>query len=301
MKKKLVLMLTAAMLAATSVTTSIVWAEETAADADAATSEGDVITTDTEDYRLLNEEGTVIQGDGYSMEVNWCGEEGKRIFGRTYYPADFDASKKYTTVVLNHGKSVNCDFWDKAYAPALAKAGYVCYTFDCRSCTEGGRGSFSDPLPDGAETTVTSYSEDLNMVLDYVEAKDYVDLSKLYLFGQSMGGMTVQNVAAQRADEIKGMVVLYGAIADGNGSLVDGYETLKAAPYANGEVLFILGALEGEESIQNTLSNMEWYENTSFMLISGAAHGFGVMPDRPAEICSQTVIDFLQRTSAEEE
>ena len=204
-------------------------------------------------------------------------------------------------MVLNHGKSVNCDFWDKAYAPALAKAGYVCYTFDCRSCTEGGRGSFSDSLPDGAETTVTSYSEDLNMVLDYVEAKEYVDLSKLYLFGQSMGGMTVQNVAAQRADEIKGMVVLYGAIGDGNGSLVDGYETLKAAPYANGEVLFILGALEGEESIQNTLSNMEWYEDTSFMLISGAAHGFGVMPDRPAEICSQTVIDFLQRTSAEEE
>ena len=76
------------------------------------------------------------------------------------------------------------------------------------------------------------------MVLDYVEAKEYVDLSKLYLFGQSMGGMTVQNVAAQRADEIKGMVVLYGAIGDGNGSLVDGYETLKAAPYANGEVLF---------------------------------------------------------------
>ena len=132
MKKKFVLMLTAALLAVTPISTSMVWAEETAVDANTA-AEPDVITTDTEDYRLLNEEGTVIQGDGYSMEVNWCGEEGKRIFGRTYYPADFDASKKYTTVVLNHGKSVNCDFWDKAYAPALAKAGYVCYTFDCRS------------------------------------------------------------------------------------------------------------------------------------------------------------------------
>ena len=140
------------------------------------------------------------------------------------------------------------------------------------------------------------------MVLDYVEDEDYVDLDKLHsLPDRVWERMTVQNVAAQRADENKGMVVLYGAIADGNGSLVDGYETLKAAPYANGEVLFILGALEGEESIQNTLSNMEWYENTSFMLISGAAHGFGVMPNRPAEICSQTVIDFLQRTSAEEE
>lgn len=107
MKKKFVLMLIAALLAVTPISTSMVWAEETAVDANTA-AEPDVITTDTEDYRLLNEEGTVIQGDGYSMEVNWCGEEGKRIFGRTYYPADFDASKKYTTVVLNHGKSVNC-------------------------------------------------------------------------------------------------------------------------------------------------------------------------------------------------
>ena len=46
MKKKFVLMLTAALLAVTPISTSMVWAEETAVDANTA-AEPDVITTDT--------------------------------------------------------------------------------------------------------------------------------------------------------------------------------------------------------------------------------------------------------------
>ena len=61
MKKKLVLMLTAAMLAATPVTTSIVWAEKQQR-MPTLLPLRDVITTDTEDYRLVNEEGTVNGG-----------------------------------------------------------------------------------------------------------------------------------------------------------------------------------------------------------------------------------------------
>ena len=125
MKRKLVVLLSAAMLASTVATTLPVWGESTA------------VTTENEDYRLISEEGTVIQGDGYSMEIAWCGEKGKRVFGRIYYPADFDSTQQYTTVVLNHGGGVNADFWDKCYAPELAKQVYVCYTFDCRIATDG--------------------------------------------------------------------------------------------------------------------------------------------------------------------
>lgn len=252
-----------------------------------------------EDPLMVQEEGYVIEGEGYRAEVTWCENNGQKIFGRMYYPEDFDETKQYTTVVMNHGKSINCDFWHKAYAPELARNGYVCYAFDCRSCTEGGRGCFSDLLEEGEETTVSSYSEDLNAVLDFVESKEYVDMNNLYLFGQSMGGMTVQNVAAQRPEEIRGVVVLYGAIGKSAEKLVGDYETLKAEPYNNGEVLFILGALEGDEAIQNTLENMEWYDETSFVLVSGAGHGFGYTMDRPAKICAQNVIDFIARTSAE--
>lgn len=86
---------------------------------------------------------------------------------------------------------------------------------------------------------VSTYSQDLNQVLNFVEEKEFVDMEHLlYLFGQSIGGMTVQNVAAQRQVEIAGVIVLYGAIGDATASLMDGYEELKAAPYSNGEVLF---------------------------------------------------------------
>lgn len=118
--------------------------------------------------------------------------------------------------------------------------------------------------------------------------------------GQSMGGVTVQNVASARNDEVAGMIVLYGSVSDDNADMLPDYESVKENPYHNGEVLFIQGDKDASLTVDRTLENMEWYENTSFMLIGGAAHGFGVMRDRPAEICSQAVVDFLQRTSAEE-
>ena len=42
---------------------------------------GEAITTQTKNYRNLSEEGTVIEGDGYKIVIEYCGEEGKRIFG----------------------------------------------------------------------------------------------------------------------------------------------------------------------------------------------------------------------------
>ena len=57
-----------------------------------ALADGNTFTTADKEYMNLSEEGTVIQGDGFSIELNYCGPEGKRVFGRTYFPADFDGS-----------------------------------------------------------------------------------------------------------------------------------------------------------------------------------------------------------------
>ena len=121
--------------------------------------EEEKITTSVKGYLNLSEEGTVIEGDGYSIELNYCGPEGKRVFGRTYFPADFDAARQYTAIVMNHGGSGTADFWDKFIAPNLAKAGYICYAFDCRSATTNGRGSYGDPTEDGT-CSVATYTED---------------------------------------------------------------------------------------------------------------------------------------------
>ena len=256
----------------------------------------EAITTQTKNYRNLSEEGTVIEGDGYKIVIEYCGEEGKRIFGRAYYPESFDASQQYTTVVLNHGGGVNADFWDRYYAPELAKAGYVCYAFDCRSATTGGRGSYGDPTEDG-KCSVATYSEDLNAAMDYMLSRDFVDKTRFYIAGQSMGGATVQNVAAQRSEDITGMIVIYGSISDDNAGMLPDYEAVKANPYSNGEVLFVQGAQDANLPVERTLDNMTWYELCELVYINKAYHGFGVQPDRPAQICAAHMIDFIDRTS----
>ena len=114
-----------------------------------ALADNEILTTKDKAYMNLSEEGTVIQGEGFFIELNYCGPEGKRVFGRTYFPADFDASRQYTAIVMNHGRSNTADFWGKYIAPELAKAGYICYAFDCRSATTNGRGSYGDPTEDG--------------------------------------------------------------------------------------------------------------------------------------------------------
>ena len=255
----------------------------------------EAITTQTKNYRNISEEGTVIEGEGYKMMIEYCGEEGKRVFGRAYYPEGFDETKQYTTIVLNHGGGVNADFWDRYYAPELAKAGYVCYAFDCRSATNGGRGSYGDPTEDGT-CSVATYSEDLNAAMDYMLSKEFVDKEHFYIAGQSMGGVTVQNVAAQRPEDITAMIVIYGSLSDDNGSMLPDYEAVKANPYSNGEVLFVQGAQDASLPVARTLENMTWYELSELVYINKAAHGFGVVDDRPAQICAAHMIDFIERT-----
>ena len=256
----------------------------------------DAVTTQTKGYRDLMEEGAVIDGDGYTIELRYCGPEGKRIFGRIYYPAEFDSALQYTTLVLNHGGNVNADFWDRYYAPKLAKAGYVCYAFDCRSAATGGRGSYGDPTEDGT-CSVATYSEDLNAAMDFMLSKEFVDKDHLYICGQSMGGVTVQNVASQRSDEIAGMIVIYGSVSEDNGSMLPDYEAVKSKPYSNGEVLFVQGAQDATLPVERTLENMTWYELSELVYINKAFHGFGVQGDRPAQICVEHMIDFVERTS----
>lgn len=132
--------------------------------------------------------------------------------------------------------------------------------------------------------------------MDLMESKEYVDKSHLYLMGQSMGGATVQNVASVRNDEIAGMVVIYGSVSDDNKDMLPDYDSVSENPYDNGEVLFVQGAQDTALPIERTLENMEWYEESSLVYINNAYHGFGVQSDRPANICIESVIDFLYRT-----
>ena len=252
-------------------------------------------TTEDKEYVNLSEEGTAIQGNGYRIELRYCGPEGKRVFGRLYYPADFDASKQYCAIVMNHGGSNTADFWDKFMAPYLTKKGYICYAFDCRSATTNGRGSYGDPTEDGT-CSVATYEEDCSSAIDFVQSLEFVDKKYIYLIGSSMGGASVQGVAAARKDEIAGLMVMYGMLAEDNRGMLPEYDTVKENPYG-GEVLFLLGAKDATLPVERALENMTWYaDKCTLVYIGKAPHGFGREGDRNVQISLANILNFLERT-----
>ncbi len=245
-------------------------------------------------YRQVHDEGFVYEAEGYNMVINWYEEDDAKVFGRMWTPADFDENSTYPTIVMCHGHSGNSDFWDKSFAPAMAKCGYVCYAMDCRSANDGKR-DISTPNDDH-KATVSTYTRDILAAVDFILEKPFVDKNNLYLMGQSMGGMAVQAAAAAIPEKVNGLIVLYGMLSEGSASTMDNFADMIAAPYANGEVLFMVGTLDGGCNWDTITYNMGLYENSTAVLISGARHGYGMSDDRPAIISEGVMDDFIQRT-----
>ena len=84
----------------------------------------------------------------------------------------------------------------------LAQMGIASYCFDF--C--GGSGVSKS---DGAMTdmSIVTEEEDLNAVIDYVKTLDFVDCANLFLAGTSQGGCVSGLVAADRSEEIKGLLL----------------------------------------------------------------------------------------------
>jgi len=107
-------------------------------------------------------------------------------------------------VILSHGFMAN-EKTCSAYAEALAKIGYVTYTFDF--C---GGGLFGKS--DGATENMSVLTEmqDLECVLSYVKADPNVDAGNISLLGCSQGGF-VSALVAKTHPEIKNLILFYPA------------------------------------------------------------------------------------------
>lgn len=249
---------------------------------------------------------------GYSVVVNFPSGDGKdQIFGRVYYPENFDASKKYPTVVLAHGSGITSDIYDTYYAPALASAGFVAFSYDVRGVAGSDFGRASNSTNNAQRTPdLITYVAEANTALDYIEAQPYVDTENLFMWGQSMGAITTQTITSQRGDELKATVLLYGAVDENNAKqLQAGMGTKDEINLTNvlntikddykGETMFILGADDDLFGYETTIGNAAYYPGGyTFVYISGANHGFGYMADRAAVQTAQAVVHFLERQMA---
>lgn len=138
-----------------------------------------------------------------TTEELWLESGGKKIYGVMYRPEGEKDS--YPTVILSHGFN-SSSVLNEGYAKSFAEAGYAAYIFDF--C--GGSPS-SKSEGETTEMSVLTEHQNLSDVMDQLKELDYVDGDQLFLFGLSQGGFISAYTAAQRPDDVKGLILFYPA------------------------------------------------------------------------------------------
>lgn len=227
-------------------------------------------------------------GTGMTEEMIFDRQDGKKIRGRMYLPKRRE--QKLPLVIFCHGFGSN--FRELMHhGKGFAEAGIGCLFFDFCG---GGTESSSDGSM--AEMTVDSECLDLKTVLARVKELDYVDSRRIFLHGESMGGLVTALVAAQCPEDIRGQVLWYPAFVIPDGARkrhaagerevfgirlgedfdreamdIDVYARI---PAYSGPVLMIHGDSDPVVPLSYSRRALSVYGDARLIVIPGAGHGF---------------------------
>ena len=152
--------------------------------------------------------------------------DGISLCGKALIP---DGDGPFPTVLYAYGAESDYKA-DMTTLKSLAMSGVACYTFDFYGWTDRSTGPqgvhwFHDVprgVDDSYEKKVLQQVEDLNAVIEAAKGWDFVDTSRLYLVGSSMGGASVATAAVAHSDDIRGIVLQYPAINLNPDAMVSG-------------------------------------------------------------------------------
>ena len=210
------------------------------------------------------------------------------ISGRVFRPDD--DSNAFPAVIFSHGFGSNYREL-MHHGSGFARNGIVCIFFDFCG---GGLNSESDG--DMLNMTLETEADDLVCVINHAILMPYVDTKKLYLIGESMGGMVSAMVARRLRSMIKGLILWYPAfviVDDAKKRLKEGitdvmgikiskdYDTVAVSVDLNDiqsgylkPVLLIHGDKDEIVPIEYSIKAKQTYPDASMITISGAGHGF---------------------------
>jgi len=276
-----------------------------------------------------HEQGYTESGDGWTSVVTWMKNGDLNIFGKLYYPADFDESRTYPTIIMCHGTDATHATYEKGQWPMkMAQQGYISYVFDFCG---GSQNSLSDL--DVMELSGETMQADISAILDQIKALPYVNTDKIFIMGQSRGGIMAAMAAGRRPDEYAGMILLYpgmgmidrmianypdlsaieGDTIEDNGHvfgkcfLTDVYDWDVAGTCSQykGNVLLIHGiadkTVEYEQSVK-ALTEYYAESESQLVLVSGkqSVHAFDVFWQPGQVIAWNAVIDYMATEVARE-
>ena len=240
---------------------------------------------------------------------------GRQVYGKAYIA---DTGRQTPLVILSHGLGANHQRVAD-YARDLHENGYSAYIFDFPN----GSSPYLENKS-GTETTKMSVMTEAD-VLEAVYAKaktwDFVDTSRIYLLGESQGGLVSAVVAVNHPGEFSGLLLLYPAfnIPD---EVHKAYSTLEEVPeeydlldwitvgriYAedvwnmniyddlqnyNGRTLIIHGDSDPVVNVSYSETADELMPDCELYILSGAGHGFS---GSDYETAMETILEFLNET-----
>ena len=151
------------------------------------------------------------------MEMGQMEHEGNTLYTRTFYPSDFDPSKKYPVVCYLYGGPHAQMIQNRWMGGAnlwfhyMAQAGYIVYTVDNRGSSHRGL-AFEQAT---FRNLGTVEMQDQLAVLNLFKSQPYVDSTRCGVHGWSFGGFMTTSLMTREAGAFK-VGVAGGPVIDWN-------------------------------------------------------------------------------------
>lgn len=236
-----------------------------------------------------------VDPSSFTTEEVHFTSDGKDIFGMAFVPKGELASKKMPAVIMAHGYNGNPVVYHEL-VDRLVRKGFICYFFDfCGGSTRH--------RSEGEITDMSLLTEEKNLedAIAMVRSWKNVDKKRLFLVGESQGGIVAALTAADNARKVKAIALMYPAfcipydarrafkskgeipqtffflsMTVGRKYYEDVYDMdvyRKIAKYRK-PVLIVHGDSDTLVPIQYSEKAMEFYKDARMEVIPGAPHGF---------------------------
>lgn len=243
------------------------------------------------------------EGDGCtSSEYYLLNEETQRhIYCVETRPSGVKEGDKVPAVVYVHGQSGYATNFSAIYT-RLAADNIAAFSFECCG------GNRSGAKSEGAKLFPAHYTSrmtDLETVLAKVKTLDYVDTDRIFLFGESYGGV-VSSLAAIEHNEIPGIILLSTGISD---TMLERQENdptyladhdydapLEAIKGYKGDVICFNGQQDfAHDAGENQIAVYKQRETGAavFYSLENSDHSFAALSDEGKEFLIATMRDFV--------
>ncbi len=270
-------------------------------------------------YRRTYPKPEVLGDTKYEVETKrLCLPGGENLlYGELLLPKGL--SGPLPTVICSHGINGSYRYFRAYAAMSLAMSGFAVYCYDFHGGSDRSKSG-------GRMTDMTVFTErdDLNAVIDGVQALDTTDRDKLFLLGESQGGFVSAITAARRPQEIRGLVeynpafcipadarARFASVEEIPGQYVQvscvlsrdyaaqvlDYDVYEEIALYKGPVLIVHGESDEIVDISYSEKAAAVYENARLVRLPGEVHGLLAGGKRKAAQCTYAFLrEILEST-----